>query len=138
VLKYILGELKGQPRIFCGTSVGAINACAVAANHDQPDFGTAHLADRWLSLSLDDIFRLGWGDLTGLLRWMAGAQRPGGPRSLLDAGPLADLVRSVIPWRNLHQGVADGQIHGVTVSATDVETGHTVVFVETRDPGLIS
>src|SRR5947209_19895048 len=67
------------------------------------------------------------------MRWMFGSPRPGGPRSLLDAAPLAELVRSVIPWRNLHQGVSDRRVLGVTVSATDVETGHTVVFIETED-----
>jgi NTE family protein len=136
VLSYVLGKLspglgdRARPRIFCGTSVGAINACAVASHHDSDDLGVRLLAERWRALSLDDVFRLGWGDLTGLMRWVVGSARPGGPRSLLDAAPLAELVRSVIPWRNLHQGIADGHVQGVTVSATDVETGHTVVFVE--------
>ncbi|HUJ29284.1 MAG TPA: patatin-like phospholipase family protein [Myxococcales bacterium] len=139
VLRYVFGRLaptlgeRARPSIFCGTSVGAINACAVAANHDAPDFGTGVLVDRWRALRLDDVFRLGWGDLAGLARWIFGAARPNGPRSLLDAGPLAELVRSVIPWRNLHQGVADQRVIGVTVSATDVESGHTVVFVETEE-----
>ena len=139
VLKYILGKLsaglgeQARPRIFCGTSVGAINACAIAAHHDAPDLGVELLAERWRALSLDAVFRLGWGDLTGLLRWISGSGREGGPRSLLDAGPLAELVRSAIPWRNLHQGVADRRVLGVTLSATDVETGHTVVFVQTAE-----
>ena len=143
VLGYILGKLtpglgeRARPRIFCGTSVGAINACAIAAHHDTDDFGVRLLADRWRALSLNDVFRLGWGDLTGLMRWVTGSARPGGPRSLLDAAPLAELVRSVIPWRNLHQGVADGHVQGVTVSATDIETGHTVVFVETTEQALL-
>src|SRR5437667_4539386 len=67
------------------------------------------------------------------MRWILGSARDGGPRSLLDAAPLAELVRSVIPWRNLHQGVSDRRVLGVAVSATDVETGHTVVFIETED-----
>ena len=143
VLRYVLGQLapglgdRARPRIFCGTSVGAINACAMAAHHDAPDFAVAHLADRWRALSLNDVFRLGWGDLTGLMRWIVGSGREDGPRSLLDATPLAELVRSVIPWRNLHQGVADGHVLGVTVSATDVETGHTVVFVETKEEAVL-
>jgi NTE family protein len=110
--------------------VGAINACAIAAAVDEADLGTRRLRDRWLGLRLDDVFRLGWGDLTGLVRWMLGSSRPGGPQSLLDATPLAELVRLGIPWRRLHQAVAEGRVHGVTVSATDVETGHTVVFLE--------
>jgi NTE family protein len=145
VLRYILGKLTprlgdfARPRIFSGTSVGAINACAVAAHHDVPDFGVRQLAERWRELGLEQIFQLGWGDLGGLFRWMLGSARDGGPRSLLDAAPLAELVRSVIPWRSLHQGVADRQVLGVTVSATDVETGHTVVFIETEDtPALVT
>lgn len=143
VLRYVFGRLapslgeRARPSIFCGTSVGAINACAVAANFESADLGTGVLADRWRALRLDDVFRLGWGDLAGLARWIFGAARPDGPRSLLDAGPLAELVRSVIPWRSLHQGVADRRIAGVTVSATDVETGHTVVFVETENDALL-
>ncbi len=139
VLRYILGKLapglgdRARPRIFCGTSVGAINACAIAAHHDAPDLGVGLLAERWRALKLDDVFRLGWGDLTGLARWIMGSAREGGPRSLLDATPLAELVRTAIPWRNLHQGVVERRVLGVTVSATDVETGHTVVFIETEE-----
>ena len=143
VLKYLLGELmprlgpQARPRIFCGTSVGAINACATAAHFQSPDLGVGKLTERWRSLSLDDVFKLGWGDLAGLARWIYGAAAPDGPRSLLDATPLASLVREVIPWRGLHQAVAERAIIGVAISATDVETGHTVVFVETEDPGLL-
>lgn len=138
VLRYVLGKLSprlgdtARPRIFSGTSVGAINACALAAHHESPDFGVNELADRWRQLGLEQIFLLGWRDLAGLIRWILGSARNGGPHSLLDAAPLAELVRGVIPWRNLHQGIAEGRVHGVTVSTTDVETGHTVVFIETE------
>ncbi|HET7784834.1 MAG TPA: patatin-like phospholipase family protein [Myxococcales bacterium] len=143
VLRYVLGKLaprlgdSARPRIFSGTSVGAINACAAAAHHDVPDFAIRSLAETWRQLGLDQIFRRGWGDLAGLLRWLLGSARAGGPRSLLDAGPLAELVRSVIPWRALHQGIADRRVLGVTVSATDIETGHTVVFVESEAEALL-
>src|SRR5258708_14471140 len=81
VLRYILGKLApglgdtARPRIFCGTSVGAINACSIASHHDTDDLGASLLAERWRELSLDAVFRLGWGDLTGLLRWILGSAR---------------------------------------------------------------
>src|SRR5437763_10254398 len=137
VLRYVLGKLiprlgdSARPRIFSGTSVGAINACAVAAHHDLPDFAVGQLAERWRQLSLERIFRLGWSELGGLVRWILGSARDGGPRSLLDAARLAGLVRSVIPWRNLHQGASARRVLGATVSATDVEPGNTGVSVET-------
>jgi NTE family protein len=136
VLRYALGKLaprRGRsalPQIFCGTSVGAINACALAARAELPDLGVRLLADRWESLRLDDVFKLGWGDLAAIARWLVGKPSPDGVTSLLDAGPLAELVREFVPWRALHQNVADGHVRAVTLSATDVETGHTIIFVE--------
>ena len=132
VLRYILGKLtprlgdSARPRIFSGTSVGAINACAVAAHHDLPDFAVGQLGDRWRDLGLEQVFRLGWSDLGGLMRWLVGSAVERGPRSLLDAAPLAELVRSVIPSRSLHQRIAERHVLGVTVSATDVESHRLV------------
>jgi NTE family protein len=39
-------------------------------------------------------------------------------------------VRDVILWRPLHENIASGRVQAVTISATDLETGHTVVFAE--------
>jgi len=136
VLRYALGKLAARrgpsaiPQIFCGTSVGAINACALAARAELPDLGVRLLADRWESLRLEDVFKLGWGDLAAIARWLVGKPVTDGITSFLDAGPLAVLVREFVPWRSLHQNVADGRVRAVTLSATDVETGHTVIFVE--------
>ena len=136
VLRYALGKLAPRrgpsaiPQIFCGTSVGAINACALAARAELPDLGVRLLADRWESLRLEDVFKLGWGDLTAIARWLVGKPVVDGVTSLLDARPLAVLVREFVPWRALHQNVADCRVRAVTLSATDVETGHTIIFVE--------
>jgi NTE family protein len=136
VLRYALGKLAPRrgpsaiPQIFCGTSVGAINACALAARAELPDLGVRLLADRWESLRLEDVFKLGWGDLAAIARWLVGKPTVDGITSLLDAGPLAVLVREFVPWRALHQNVADGRVRAVTLSATDVETGHSIIFVE--------
>src|SRR5437588_251397 len=136
VLRYALGKLAPRrgpsaiPQIYCGTSVGAINACALAARAELPDLGVRLLADRWESLRLEDVFKLGWGDLAAIARWLCGKPAVDGVTPLLDPGPLAVLVREFVPWRALHQNVADGRVRAVTLSATDVETGHSIIFVE--------
>src|SRR5438132_445448 len=142
VLRYALGKLAPRlgkaaaPSIFCGTSVGAINACALAARAELPDLGSRMLADRWESLRLEDVFKLGWGDLAAIARWLIGKSLPGGITSLLDAGPLAELVREFIPWRGLHQNVAESRVQAVTCSATDVETGHSATEQESLSSPL--
>ncbi len=138
VLKHVLGELvprlgpEAIPRVLAGTSVGAINACCLGALAAAPGMGVEQICARWQELRLADVFRLGWGDLAGLVRWLLGKGDARGPHALLDATPLAELVRTLVPWRALHQNVQSGLLHAVTVSATDVESGHTVVFVESR------
>src|SRR5438132_727163 len=116
VLRYIFGEVAPRlgpaalPSIFCGTSVGAINACGLAAH--SPDLGKAVsvLSERWSRLQLGDVFRRGWGDLAGLARWLIGAGGEDGPQSILDPAPLAELVRGDVPWRALHDNVASGRV----------------------------
>jgi NTE family protein len=63
-----------------------------------------------------------------------GAGRPEGPQSLLDPAPLADLVRDLLPWRALHENIKSGLLKGVSVTATDVESGHSVAFLESEQP----
>src|SRR3979411_1199945 len=76
VLRYALGGRAPRrarsplPQICCGTGGGAINACALAARAELPDLGVRLLADRWESLRLEDVFKLGWGDLTTIARWL--------------------------------------------------------------------
>jgi len=140
ILRHVLGTMVPQlgpeaiPRILCGTSVGAINACCLGALAAAPGMGVEIIIERWEQLRLGDVFRLGWTDIAGVLRWMMGRPSLDGPSSLLDAGPLAELVRTLVPWRALHENVANGLLRGVTVSATDVESGHTTVFIESDLP----
>src|SRR5256712_9614858 len=65
-----------------------------------------------------------------MARWPRGQPVVDGVTPRLDARRLAVLVREFVPWRALHQNVADCRVRAVTLSATDVETGHTVIFVE--------
>src|SRR5207237_10851732 len=84
VLRYALGKLARRmggsalTRIFCGTSVGAINACALAARAEMPDLGARMLADRWESLRVEEVFRLAWGDLPSSARCLLGSPVAGG------------------------------------------------------------
>jgi NTE family protein len=68
-------------------------------------------------------------------------------RGLLDRGPFESLVVRSIPWRSIRQNREAGRFHALSVTATDVSSGHAVVFHEsppgeprhwTPDPTIVA
>jgi NTE family protein len=147
VLSYVLDDLPrrlGRPvrfHILTGTSVGAIHACYVAATLGQPGAGT-RLVDIWRSLDIGGVYRLGVRDLIGiplrLLGLMGQRIAPAEPdiperlTGLLDTLPLERLVRERIPWADLRRHVDAGDVDAVAVTATEIGTGKSVVWVDDR------
>src|SRR4051812_13908082 len=87
--------------ILCGTSIGALNACALAAFADDPRGRAARLSKIWNDLRIEDIIQ---PNLRGILsmgtRWLwsrgdASAARDAG---LVDPQGLERLIESVIPF----------------------------------------
>lgn len=126
--------------ILCGTSVGAINACGLAAFADEPRARAARVASVWTHLRIDDLVRV---DVRGVLAvgqdLLRGAASP--PASLrgaalLDTTGLERLIGEAIPFTRIDSHLERGLLSAVTVSTTRVKSGHTVVFVHRHEPGL--
>jgi NTE family protein len=143
VLRYLredlAGDLGGQVQfdILCGTSVGGIHACFVA--------GTAHLAarqgrllaERWESFVLENMVSFGLREFLrapatllgrgGVEEVAPGQRRLGG---IVQTRPLESVVRRLIPWSQISVNRQRGLFESLSVSATDIGSGKTVVFVE--------
>jgi NTE family protein len=126
--------------IVCGSSVGAINACFLAATAHQPEEQGQRLIERWSSLALDDVVQLRTGDVMRFARALLGAaprpadvHRHGG---VLDPSALERLVIEMAPWSLVTRNLAAGHLHALAVSATHVASGHTIVFVQRADGAL--
>jgi NTE family protein len=128
--------------IFCGTSVGALNACALAAFADAPRERVARLVNTWRSLRIADVVRINSTHMMKFLRSAIGEQplqsevpdeRYGG---FIDASGIEQVLRSGIPFGRIEDHLRSGLIWGVTVSVTHIATGNTVVFVARGEPGL--
>src|SRR5437870_10385035 len=148
VLRYVLDDLPrriGRPvhfDIVTGTSVGAIHACYVAGAMGQPGAGT-RLADIWRSLEVGGVYELGAADLIAvplrLLGLYARHEHPaeaGIPERLtgvLDTRPLERLVRERIPWAELRRRIDLGAIEAVAVTATEMGSGRSMVWVDNRE-----
>jgi NTE family protein len=133
VLNYLYGEFSqhfGRAPVFdviSGTSVGAVNGTALAATANDPTAGMRLLANVWLEQALSDIMRLDLRHLPRLYRlWLGG----GVPAGLFDARPLARLIGYRIPWRQLARNLRTQRVQALTVSATNVRTGRSTLYVD--------
>lgn len=148
VVMHILTEVAkdiGRPvpfDILCGTSVGAINACTLAAHADQPVRRGELLARTWTSLRLDQVAKPSRGEFLSLVGGLLGRKRsPPGPGEvrrggLLDPRGIEALIRRAISPDGIRRNLESGLITAVTVSTTDVASGRTVIFLQRKDPGL--
>jgi NTE family protein len=147
VLRYICEELprdtgvKPWFDIVSGTSVGALNACFVAATADDLEHSLVKLWDRWLELRADVLLKIRPLEVLRFARSMIGGApmrveddgsgvRRGG---LIDTSELERFVLDSVQWTRIARNIASRALHAVSVSATHVASGKTVVFVETAD-----
>jgi NTE family protein len=134
---------RGCPfQVITGTSAGAINATALAANADHFDGAITGLSDIWQGFSADQVYR---ADALGVIRtgarwltmltigWAIARWRRARPRSLLDNDPLADLLTRVIPLQRLPELMRDGHLRALAVTASSYSSGEHVTFYQTAD-----
>jgi NTE family protein len=133
VLNYLYGEFAqhfGRSPVFdviSGTSVGAVNGTALAATANDPTAGMRLLASVWLEQALSDVMRIDLRHVPRLYRlWMGGSM----PSGLFDARPLARLIGYRIPWRQLARNLRSQHVRALTVSATNVRTGRSTLYVD--------
>src|SRR5436190_20253774 len=94
VMKHILEDVAralGRPPpvdILCGTSVGAINACALAAAADDPIGRAERLVRQWTRLRVGHVLRFDPGEVVALLRGIVGRSGPSRKGGILDASGL--------------------------------------------------
>jgi NTE family protein len=125
--------------ILCGTSVGALNSCFLAAFSDDRRGRAARLRDIWLNLKMSDLVHPDPRSIWDFTRSLFGrvpsveedARRRGG---ILDPDGLERLIARACPFPRIDERIAAGDLYALTVSTTHVGTGRTVVFVQSRDP----
>ncbi len=123
--------------IWCGTSVGAINATALASRAHLPvaEQVEGSLAV-WKGLRKQDVIArmVGPGGARMALRLFGHALGvPGvGLASVLDPSPLAGNLDRWVDWQRLARNVSAKDIDAVCVIATRLATGTPVGFVASR------
>lgn len=116
--------------VLSGTSIGALHATAVGAGMHDPASHIQRVVDLWKSLSVEQVLSLNIQGLVGLSSWVMGRSKQ---QSIFPAEPIENLLRDMVDWDQLHTNINDGLFEAITVSCTQVPTGKTIVFYETRD-----
>jgi NTE family protein len=138
LLTTLAKDLASPPRIdiLCGTSVGAINACVMAAYLDDPAQCARILVDEWTNLRMEELVRPNPRELLGLFGTLIGrpslGSKPDDSRhgGLLDPTGIEQIVARTIRFDRIAANISSGLLTGITLSTTHVSTGRTVIFVE--------
>jgi NTE family protein len=126
--------------IVSGTSVGAINAAFLAATMADPDEQAALMVGAWRALRIEELISLRPVDVLRAARLMLGGEppppAPGSYRygGLIETNGLERFVLRVIPWRGIDRSLRGRHLQAISVSATHIGTGHTVVFLSSAEP----
>lgn len=149
VIRYIRDELPQKVRekinfdILCGTSVGGINSCFLAAHSHTPHLQGKMLTSVWQSLKIDTVYKIDWRELFNLPRFLLGSRGrgqidelvgPGRLGGLFNTYPLEKFVTRSIEWPNIKKNIKDGFLHALAINATNISTGNTHVFVQSESP----
>lgn len=138
VLRYVRERLGIDAHfdVITGTSVGAINGAYIAATCDRPKGQARALQRVWSQLTIERVYDFGWPQLRSLPQVLFGRALPKTPHGgrvggLVDSTALERLVREQIPWRRLTENLAQGFLQAFSVTATEVSTGVSTVFIQT-------
>ena len=129
--------------VICGSSAGAINAAALAAQADRFDAAVEVLARVWQDLTAARIYR---ADSLGVIRsgaqwltmlsvgWLIARWRRARPRSLLDNAPLAELIARLVPLERIPLVLQQGHLHALAVTASSYSSGEHFTFYDSARP----
>jgi len=127
--------------ILTGVSAGAINAAGLAHAGGPLAQRVEKLADAWLAVRVDRVFKVGTFGLLGRVlrvggRLIGGGRRPASaPRSLVDTSPLRDfLLEQYGGEGGLHRGIQrnldSGSLRSVAITGSSYATGRSVTWIQ--------
>lgn len=120
--------------IICGTSAGAVNAVALAADAANYRRAVLRLQAVWKNFTPEQVYRT---DLPGVmknsLRWMLAAVTGGrgrDPTSLLDNSPLRRLLAERIEFPGIQQAIDARHLYALAITCSGYTSGQSVCFFQ--------
>ncbi|MGA9666113.1 MAG: patatin-like phospholipase family protein [Gallionella sp.] len=141
VLKAISESMPSRARcpfpIICGTSAGALNAAALAANAQSFRKGVQYLVNTWKGFHANQIYRTdAIGVFNNSMLWLAGMLLSAiginklDRVSLLDNSPLVEFLGEMVPYENIQKNIDAGLLHALSITASGYGSGQSVTFYQ--------
>jgi NTE family protein len=126
--------------VLCGTSAGAINVAALAADATNFRRAVRRLVSVWKDFHAHDVYRSDVAGMAGccarlLAALMLGGVRSQNPASLLDNAPLEALLRRRLDLAGIRRSIEKGALSAVAVTASGYTSGESISFFE-GEPAL--
>ena len=139
VLKALAAMQPKGPQAFpfqwlFGTSAGALNAAYLASVAEQGHAALPLLAQFWMGLRSEQVYRLeapGWVRANRLVAGWTLARQVRRHRALLDSLPLVDTLHRVIDLRAIERALLLGQLDALGVTASSYTSGEHWTFCQT-------
>ena len=119
--------------IISGTSAGAINATALAANADNFRNAVYAIEHVWKNFRPHQVYRTDpIGVFNCALRWVASLIFVSRNRavSMLDSSPLAELLGEMVRYSNIREVIDAGHLRALAVTASGYTSGQSVAFFQ--------
>lgn len=138
VLKAI-AEISGTKQspftVITGTSVGAINAMALASHTENFTTGVRRMVRLWSNLHAGKVYNTNyWSVMRAVLRWLAAPVMTGlgrnTPVALLDNSPLEELLQNELDFKAVRQAIDNRSLRAVGISASSYRRGSAITFFE--------
>lgn len=127
---------KNPFQIISGYSAGAINGTWLAGSSARFEHVTKEMWDEWSGITMDRVFST---DVPSVLfiamKWIwdriiGGMDTRHQITYLLDTSPLNEFIRTRIDFETLNAYLRQGDLHAVSVTAANYNTGHSTTFFE--------
>ena len=134
--------------VLCGSSVGGINTCFLAASAHDLKYQGRRVYELWNHLKQEDIyqrdvlsfFRFLYRSFLGISKNIFTKQYdPAGSfrkkhifRGLFNTSPLIPFLKGNFPWKQISINIENGFFDAITLTATNIATGKLELFIEKR------
>ncbi len=130
--------------IITGVSSGAINAAYLANESGSLLDKVDRLVDIWSGLTIDHVFRVDSPSIArhvfswGLRMLTGGATNPVTARSLVDTGPIRNMLTSILKPEDgkltgIARNILERKLKAISITASSYTTGQSISWVQGAD-----